>query len=284
MTLRVILLILCSMNFVNAQTPQRGDNIYNVFSKFDSTHLRTAFKVSNWVEGKIVFAQASGWENSDPEFLFLRSQKLDFFAVQHIKQPEYFLIDTDGDSVLDTQSNDLWLPFWVVKKNSIISKKDKSIIKLLDKTYELTLQADDGAMDESLARKYEQYRTDSSLANRHIAYLFDSYQVLLMSAYEKQQQAPAELCIPIMYNLANECVNLFGVVPAIVCIYQGEALLGADMVDEARKHFKMSLQFYPKSVPLQVYDYRLEQDPNEKQRKFIKLKKDHPNHWMVQGL
>jgi hypothetical protein len=64
----------------------------------------------------------------------------------------------------------------------------------------------------------------------------------------------------------------------------GEALQSAGMTDEARKHFKMSLQFYPNSIPLLVYNCRLEQDPTKKKEQLTDLKKKYPKHWMVKDL
>src|SRR5450432_3590879 len=53
------------------------------------------------------------------------------------------------------------------------------------------------------------------------------------------------------------------------------------MIDKAREHFKMSLQFYPKSNPLLVYYHKLEQDPIKKKEEIGELKKKYFKHWMV---
>ena len=64
----------------------------------------------------------------------------------------------------------------------------------------------------------------------------------------------------------------------------GEALQSAGMIDEAREHFKLSLQFYPNSIPLLVNEYRLEKDPIKQKEKLAKLKSKYPEHWMVMEL
>jgi hypothetical protein len=87
-----------------------------------------------------------------------------------------------------------------------------------------------------------------------------------------------------MKSLSGECLSLYNVIPTIVCIYMGEALQSAGMTDKARDHFKMSLQFYPNSIPLMVYNYKLEQDPAKKKGQLADLKNKYANHWMVREL
>lgn len=88
-----------------------------------------------------------------------------------------------------------------------------------------------------------------------------------------------------MKSLSEECLKLYNRIPVVVCIYMGEALLQDNgMTDEARKHFKTSLQFYPNSIPLLVYNYRLEQDPAKKKKDLINLKQKYAEHWMVKTL
>ena len=87
-----------------------------------------------------------------------------------------------------------------------------------------------------------------------------------------------------MKSLSGECLSLYKSIPVIVCIYMGEALLNAGMTDLARDHFKMSLEFYPNSIPLLVYNYKLEKDKNSKDQQLKKLKKKYGKHWMVMDL
>jgi|SRR5665647_230912 len=145
--------------------------------------------------------------------------------------------------------------------------------------YEKTLQANDLELDEKTMKEYQQYQTDTTLANRHIALLFDNYQTIITETAAKGEKAPADICVPLMKSLSGECLSLYNSIPAIVCIYMGEALQSAGMIDKAREHFKMSLQFYPKSIPLLVYNYRLEQDPTRKKEQLAELKKKYPKHW-----
>ena len=122
------------------------------------------------------------------------------------------------------------------------------------------------------------------MANRHIALLFDNYQTIINETSAKGQKAPADICIPLMKSLSTECLSLYNRIPVIVCIYMGEALQSGGMKDEAREQFKMSLEFYPNSIPLLVYNYRLEEDPSKQKEMLKELKAKYPEHWMVKDL
>src|SRR5690606_13807037 len=110
--------------------------------------------------------------------------------------------------------------------------------------------------------------------------LLDTYQNIISETAAKGIKSPANICVPLMKQLADECALVYNIIPAIVCIYLGEALLSAGMTDEGKDHFKKSLQNHPNSIPLQVYNYRLIDDPNTKKEELKKLKKKYPGHWM----
>ena len=201
-----------------------------------------------------------------------------------MSRPNFFILDTEGNSILNSTSEFLLLPLWTVKRKTRIIPSDKTILSLLDKMYEKTLQANDLELDERTLKEYQQYQTDTTLANRHIALLFDNYQNIISETAAKGAKAPADICVPLMKSLGAECFSLYKSIPAIVCIYMGEALQSAGMDDQAREHFKQSLQFYPNSIPLLVYNCQLEQDPAKKREQLASLKKNNPKHWMVKGL
>jgi hypothetical protein len=116
------------------------------------------------------------------------------------------------------------------------------------------------------------------------ALLFDTYQNLITETAAKGKPAPSNICIPLMKSLAGECLELYKKIPVLVCVYMGEALQSANMIEDAREHFKMALKFYPISIPLQVYNYRLETDLVEKKKQLSNLKTKYSKHWMVKDL
>ena len=135
-----------------------------------------------------------------------------------------------------------------------------------------------------IIRKYHPFRSDRTLVNRHIALLFDTYQTITTETAAKGQKLPTNICVPFMKSLAGECIMLYNQIPAVVCVYMGEALQSAGMLDEARNHFKMALPFYPNSILLQLHTYRLEQDTDKQKQLLAPLKESIQNiGWFKTG-
>jgi len=267
-----------------AQTIKQGDNLKTEFKKISKPYFFEAPSFTGFAEGKKMFLIGSKPKPNDCDFLFIALKDTTLIGVYKVSKPISFLFDTEGNSILNKQSDFFVLPLWTVKNKTKVSSSDKKIISLLDKLYEMTLQANDNELDEKTLNEYQSYQTNTTLANRHIALLFDTYQNIITETAAKGKKAPAEICIPVMRSLSEECLKLYNSIPAIVCIYMGEALDSAGMTDEARNHFKMSLQFYPNSIPLMVHNYSLEKDQVKKKEQLSELKKKYSKHWMVKDL
>lgn len=269
---------------VFGQTINKGDNLQNEFKKIGKPYFFKAPSFTPWAESANMLLIGDKPNPNSCDYLFFALQDTTLIGIFKTKQPNYFLFDTEGNSILNMTSGYFFLPLWTVKRTAKISSSDKSILSVLDKLYEATMQADDGQPDETTIRKYQQFQTDTTLANRHIALLFDNYQTIITETAAKGQKPPADICVPLMKSLAGECIKLYNQIPVVVCVYMGEALQSAEMIDEARNHFKMALQFYPNSIPLKVYNYRLEQDTGKRKQMLAELKKKYPKHWMVKDL
>jgi hypothetical protein len=267
-----------------AQTLKLGDNLKTEFKKISKPYYFEAPNFTGFAEGRNMLLIGSKPNPNDCDFLFIALKDTTLIGVYKVSEPISFLFDTEGNSILNTTSDFFVLPLWTVKNKTQVSASDKRIITLLDKLYEKTMQANDNELDEKTLNEYQLYQTNTTLANRHIALLFDTYQNIITKTAANGKQPPAEICIPVMKSLSGECLKLYNSIPAIVCIYMGEALQSAGMTDEARNHFKMSLQFYPNSIPLMVYNYRLEQDQAKKKVQLVELKKKYSKHWMVKDL
>ena len=268
----------------NGQILKQGDNLKTELKKITKPYYFAAPSFTGWTEGANMLLIGNKQNPNDCNFVFIALHDTTLIGIFKTKEPNVFMFDTEGNSILSNTSEFFYLPTWTVKNKAKIIATDKTILNVLDKMYEQTMQANDGQLDEKIIRKYQQFQTDTTLANRHIALLFDTYQTIITETAAKGEKAPADICVPLMKTLAGECVSLYNNIPAIVCIYMGEALQSAGMTDEARKHFKMSLEFYSNSIPLLVYNYRLEQDPTRKKEQFADLKKKYSKHWMVKDL
>jgi hypothetical protein len=279
LTLTIFATFIC-----NAQTIKQGDNLKTEFKKIAKPYYFPAPSFTGWTEGANMLLIGDKPNPNDCEFVFIALHDTTLIGVFTTKTPNTFLFDTEENSILSSPSEYFLLPLWIVKNKTKIASSDKTILSLLDKFYEITMQANEGQLDEKTIKEYQQFQTDTTLANRHIALLFDNYQTLITETAAKGQNAPADLCVPLIKSLSGECLSLYNSIPVIVCIYMGEALQSAGMVDKAREHFKMSLQFYPNSIPLLIYNYRLELDPAKKNEQLADLKKKYHRHWMVKDL
>lgn len=268
----------------NAQTMKQGDNLRTEFNKISNPYYFKAPSFTGWTEGANMLLIGDKPNPTDCDYVFLALKDTTLIGVFKTKAPYALMFDTEGNSILGNTSEYFLLPLWTVKRNTQVVSTDKTILLLLDKMYEKTLQANDVELDEATMKEYQQYQSDTTLANRHIALLFDNYQTIITQTAAKGGQTPADICIPLMKSLSGECLSLYNSIPVIVCIYMGEALQSAGMIDKAREHFKMSLQFYPNSIPLLVYNYRLEQDKTKQKQQLADLKKKYGKHWMVKDL
>jgi hypothetical protein len=277
--------LICLLSFVvPGQSAKRGDNLNTVFDSFQQKYYSAAPKMTPWAEGAGILYISDQPDPATSSSVIIALRDTTLIGVLHLGDSTYFLLDGAGDSVLSVQSEVFFRPGWAVKRSSGISSSDKTILSVLYHLYRQTMQADNSELDPETLQQYQAYQTNTSLANRHIALLFDNYQTIITETAAKGRPAPGSVCIPLIRQLAGECIGLFDRIPVIVCIYMGEALLSAGMIDDARRHFRMALQLYPDSVPLQVYNYRLEEDSRTQARMLSRLKQKHPRHWMVQDL
>lgn len=267
-----------------SQSVLKGDNLFTEFNKISTPYYFDAPNFTVWAEGENMLLIGNNPDINACNDLFLALNDTSLIGVYKTKAPSFFLFDTNGDSILNSSSELFYLPLWTVKNSAKIDSTDKTILKVLDKLYEKTMQADDLELDQETINQYQQFQTDTTLANRHIALLFDTYQSIITQTAAKGVAPPASVCIPLMKSLSEECIMLYENIPVIVCIYMGEALQSAGMTDQAREHFNLSLQFYPYSIPLLVYKHSLEQDPKKQKEQLKALKKKHSKHWMVKGL
>jgi hypothetical protein len=266
------------------QVLKQGNNLKAEFCKIANPHYFSAPKFTSWTEGNKMLLIGGKPNLNDCDFVFIALQDTTLIGTFTTKAPNVFMFDSDGNSILNSTSDLFLLPLWTVKRNAKIIASDKTILSVLDKLYEKTLQANELVLDKETIKEYQQYQTDTGLANRHIALLFDNYQTLITETAAKGEKPPADICIPLMKSLAGECLSLYNSIPVIVCINMGEALQSDGMINEAREYFKMSAQFYPNSIPLLVYNYQLELDPEKKKEQLAELKRKYPKHWMVKDL
>ena len=190
-------LILATLS-ASAQNLKQGGNLKAEFEKINNPYYFKAPEFSGWVESRNMILIGDKPNPNDCDFVFLALQDTTVIGAFINKEAKYFLLDMEGNSTLSVTSNYFLLPMWTVKRNAKVISSDTTILLLLDKIYEKTLQANQLELDEKTIKEYGEYKSNTTLANRHIALLFDNYQTIINETSAKGEKAPAEICIPHM--------------------------------------------------------------------------------------
>ena len=261
-----------------------GDNLYTDFNKISAPYFFEMSNNTGWIEGEGIFYIGHIPILGHCNVIYMALKDTTLFGL-FVKKPQAtFMFDSQGDSILDVSPGFFMHPFWVVKNNTKISPDDKKIIEVFNNIYEKTLQSDYFDNADNPFSEFVKYRTDTSLSNRHIAYLFEY--VLLSSTPNSENDTPefAKFSLDLNLSLASECLSLFHVIPEIVYVYLGEAFIACGMTDKAIENYEIALQLYTDCIPCKVYNCVLEKDSVKKKKKSKELRKKHPNHWLVNEL
>ncbi|MCJ8155245.1 hypothetical protein MKJ01_15875 [Chryseobacterium sp. SSA4.19] len=167
--------------------------------------------------------------------------------------------------------------FEKIKKESKIDGNDKTIYTLLDEFYEQNLQAENDEMNPETIEKFRKLASEPGTKNRHLLILFLMYQQHISQTAATGKKPNPEVQIETMKLLKDEIQNVYSKTPAIIYIYQYEALDGGERKEEAKAVLIQGLKDYPDSVPLKVYTYLNTRDETLKND----LIQHHSNHWMV---
>lgn len=174
-----LLLIMIITHSSDAITLKKGDNLRTEFKKIGSPYYFQAPSFTGFAEGRNMLLIGSKPNPNECDYLFIALKDTTLIGVFKVAEPVSFLFDTEGNAILNASSDFFLLPLWVVKNKTHVDSSDKKIFSLLDKLYEKTLQANDNEPDEETIREYQTYQTNTTLANRHIALLFDTYQNII---------------------------------------------------------------------------------------------------------
>lgn len=156
---------------------------------------------------------------------------------------------------------------------------DTRALILMERMNEEVLEAGNPVLSEKTIALYKAFSEDPTLPNSHIFYLFNLYQNEITKA-----DVTNDFQIGCMKLLSGECIATYKKIPAIVLIYMGEALMRAGMEDKAREHFSTAASYYPKSLPIKVYNFLLMAHGDEKEKIKKELLKKHASHWMVKDM
>jgi hypothetical protein len=169
-----------------------------------------------------------------------------------------------------------------INSATVIDSKDMTVYKLLDAFYEENLNADNGSPSQHTITKISEIMADEKFPNRNLLEILLMYQDQLRYMAENNEKLNPGFQFMTTDLLARESQKIYGKVPVLIQIYQGEAFMIAHNDDKAQAIFKEILTTNPDCMPARVYSCMLTKDEAEKKRLTEVLKKERPNHWMVQ--
>ena len=280
-----ILIFFISLITSNSGAINIGDNLYKEFHKWKSVKQTDCPAMSPWKEEKQLVILYEDQSTGNSYFIATADKKLIGMSVTQ-GGSSYYLLDINMDSIIDTKSSFFYMSYKFIRSKTKIVSQDTSVLRIFNHFYSISMQADElTELNKEEVEFFKSFFDDTSLANRHLIYLFSTYQRLITGSENKQEHSPGELCIPIAKSLVDECYLVYKKIPQLACIYRVESLLTEKkLADQARREVTTYLKTYPDCIPLQVYDYQLEQDQKLKMQKLNALKQNHSNHWMVKQL
>jgi hypothetical protein len=158
-----------------------------------------------------------------------------------------------------------------------IDNQDKTVFNLLEEFYLQGLQSDSGELPQDMPKKINKIYQNKKTKNRHLLVMFMAYQDHISQTAAVGKRPNAKFQVELITDLAYEFKNIFNKIPAIVYIYQVEALDTSGQKEKAATTVDEGLAEYPNSVPLKVYKFLISKDEAIK----TDLINNHPNHWMV---
>ncbi|HET6451896.1 MAG TPA: hypothetical protein VFI08_11330 [Spirochaetia bacterium] len=209
---------------------------------------------------------------------------LDTYAVgvvQSVNGKEQTLFDLTGDGVLDTETDGLEIPWWVVAANTTDAQKTptNNVKQYLDGYYQM-FQGDANPVSSGRLPAYTE-----ALLQQVISAKADNRDILyaLYCCYRWGTRYRAGTASAAGY-MAGSYSTRFHADHALLYLQYVESALMANDQQVAHRYLDGLLALDPGFVPAQVYRWELETDPLKKKAYLVELKKAHPAHWIVSQL
>jgi hypothetical protein len=265
-------LFLIIASSLNSQEIEIGSSLKGLTNLITNETKVEKTSLGLWIENEIYF-----YELSQNTKLMISCNYYPFGILIENETP-YFLIDIDGDSILDYQMNRLFVPHWVVSLNSKEKNNEDNINSIFEMYYQ-AYQNNESLRDSELiingAREIINAGQNISYQNRDVLYIFYLYDIFY-------SRAEYQLCLRFLSYLDNEINSRFRKgTHVVIFIYLVETLYKLNRFEDANEINDMLLGEYPNCIPGLVYQYLLEQNLGVRDELKIKLLGNFGDHWLV---
>ncbi len=235
-------------------------------------------------EGQIVCLSTK--KNPTKTDVFLLSAGGAVFGVMQDKNGEReFLYDLDNNGTLDAKSSVPLLTVDILTNSKYTRKSSKNNVDAcLNEFYKIFNGTENPYKSGKLRtqiRKMLTLAVNKNTKNRDIIYGIFMYYLLL------QQHPYVDITnLVVIDKLYRERFSLKDTEDGhpLTTLHIIENLINRGDKKNAIYETERAVKNNPNFVPFQVYSWQLETNQAEKQKKYKKLKKEHPNHWIVKQI
>jgi hypothetical protein len=242
-----------------------------------SNHITNETKMQKIKIGVFVEEEVYSYEIS-PKYSLLMSTNYYSFGIFVKENTPYYLLDVDGDSILDYQSKYLHVPYWVVSRNSKEKDTSINIAGYFDLWYTIFQNNESPSKSDllkNITREYNLAGYNLSYINRDLIYLHYLYNNLF---YTEEYL----LCLIYLAVLENEIRSRFDRGPHIIIVINVvQSYYRLPHLENAVESNNMILEKFPDCIFGMVYQVLLETNIVERNRLRELLLRNYSEHWLV---
>lgn len=268
----IIIIFIIFTYSINAQQVTLGSSLRELTNLISNDTKIEMINLGIWIENEIFSYEIT------PKYSLLVSANYYPFGVLVKENNPYFLIDVNGDSILNHQTTILHVPFWIVSHNSKEKSNNRNVIQLFDLLYR-TFQNNElphGSTSVSnIVREIVQAGNNLSYINRDLIYGFYLYDKMFSSGVYN-------LSLIYLNNWNLAIVSRFqNTMHPLIYIYSLETLYKLNEFNVARTINNQFLQNYPNCIIGKVYQVLLEANIIERNRLRDLVIRNYSEHWFV---
>lgn len=247
-----------------------GDSLKGIIKKIDTTAFMGVTEDGFWSEDKIsIYTYGSG-------AILVSMNYYPFGLITQKDGKNIFLIDFDGDSCLDCESEFLFVPTWVIALNSTGTKDGNTFIDFLSakfRAFKGSSEPESSPYMLSCAEKIVASACDVQADDRFLLYADFLYDIL----YKRKEYGLAANCLALTEKAASQtsegrCTWL---------IQAAERAYKAGDTALCKTYVKELVSIDNTFVPGLYYEYLLENNPQKREKLRKRLLFEYSGHWMI---
>jgi hypothetical protein len=276
-----VLLILPALTLLSQENLVLGQNLNDYLGSHPPTFKTKGPGILTIPEGTIDFYKYKAQTDDADLKILMILDKYPVGVLQSENGKSRLLYDLTGDGVLDTYTENMEIPFWVVARNTEDKLKTSTdtIKAYLDTYYQMFQNDEDPYSSGKYAAHYKLVLQQALLPdheNRDLVYA--------LSCYYRWGNKYARGALASANYLANAYFQRFHAIHPLSYLQFIETLINIGDMATAKTMVDNLLKVDGSSLLAEIYRWQLETDPEKKKTYFNELKSKHPNHWIIKQI